>query len=272
VQTVAFFDQQVLVDEVIENTSGSSVPAALKPLRAIARMCNGAKFDETTALLPIEERSIKGDPTDTALLRFAESLSIPAIGVDSNALLASHEIIFEIPFNSRNKWMLSVVRERRTAKHTEDSVEPETWILVKGAPDVLFRSCTNVMKADGTVLPLDPVRQSQLSTLQEAWSNEGQRVLALCRKSLDNPKFDPNLMSANAIEELMYSELEEMTLVGLVAIRDPPRVDVPGALTVIRKAGVRVFMVTGDFKLTAVAIARQVCLSMLGVIYSHTYS
>lgn len=56
----------------------------------------------------------------------------------------------------------------------------------------------------------------------------------------------------------MYSEMQDLTLVGLVGIRDPPRSDVPASIDVIRNAGVRVFMVTGDFKLTAVAIAAQV--------------
>ena len=60
------------------------------------------------------------------------------------------------------------------------------------------------------------------------------------------------------LEQVMYSEMQDLTLVGLVGIRDPPRSDVPVAINVIRKAGVRVFMVTGDFKLTALAIARQV--------------
>lgn len=58
----------------------------------------------------------------------------------------------------------------------------------------------------------------------------------------------------------MYDEMHDLTLVGLVGIRDPPRPDVPAAIDVIRRAGVRIFMVTGDFKLTAVAIARQVAL------------
>src|SRR5262245_29896580 len=122
-------------------------PVALKPLHSIARLCNGAKFDETTMLLPVAERSIKGDPTDTALLRFAESLSIPTIGVDVAGLLASYEKIFEIPFNSRNKWMVSVIRERKNTENNNEASDPETWMLVKGAPDVLFRSCTTVMKA-----------------------------------------------------------------------------------------------------------------------------
>jgi len=56
----------------------------------------------------------------------------------------------------------------------------------------------------------------------------------------------------------MYSEMGNLTLIGLVGIRDPPRPDVLSSVAIIRRAGVRVFMVTGDFKLTAVAIARQV--------------
>ena len=60
----------------------------------------------------------------------------------------------------------------------------------------------------------------------------------------------------------MYSEMSDLTLVALVALRDPPREDVPASIQTIRRAGVRVFMVTGDFKLTAVAIARQVSCSL----------
>jgi sodium/potassium-transporting ATPase subunit alpha len=249
----------------MEKESSASVPVALKSIHTIARLCNGAKFDDTTAELPVEERSIKGDPTDTALLRFAEQLAIPAVDIDNAGLLASYEKIFEIPFNSRNKWMLSVIRERRTPKHEQDAVDPETWMLVKGAPDVLYRACSKVMKSDGTVVDLTHIMQGQLSSLQEAWSNEGQRVLALCKKSLSGIKFEPSVMSANAMEEMMYSEVEELTLVGLIGIHDPPRVDVPDAIATIRRAGVRVLMVTGDFKLTAVAIARQVRVHVLRI-------
>ena len=65
-------------------------------------------------------------------------------------------------------------------------------------------------------------------------------------------------MPETEVEESMYAELQDLTLVGLVGIRDPPRGDVNNAVTIIRRAGVKVFMVTGDFKLTAVAIAKQV--------------
>lgn len=58
--------------------------------------------------------------------------------------------------------------------------------------------------------------------------------------------------------QLIYSELQGLTLVSLIGVPDPPHDDVPSSIETIRRAGVRAFMVTGDFKLTAVAIARQV--------------
>ncbi len=229
----------------------------------VARLCNGAKLDSATVNLPIDERQIKGDATDSAILRFAEGLSVPSIDVTTAALLGSYEKTFEIPFNSRNKWMLSVVQRSVALDAKSDSKsEPDGWMLVKGGPDVLFPKCSSVMLADGSVSPLNVSLRAQLHLLQERWSSEGQRVLALCRRSLDGVPIDVK-MSPNDVEQLMYRNLEDLTLVGLVGIRDPPRHDVADAIRIIRRAGVRVFMVTGDFKLTALAIACQVCVHII---------
>jgi len=149
--------------------------------------------------------------------------------------------------------MLSVVRERGLEDH-------DPLMLVKGAPDVLFPSCTSVLNADGTSIPLDEAAQGRINAIQTEWSSKGQRVLALCRKTMNAIKINPAIMSPNDMEDIMYSEMHSLTLVGLIGIRDPPRYDVKDAISIIRRAGVRVFMVTGDFKLTAVAIAKQVNL------------
>ena len=240
-------------------------PPALQALHMVARLCNGAKF-ETASGDTGTERKIKGDATDSAVLAFAEDLRIPSLGIDSATLLNSHEKLFEIPFNSRNKWMLSVARTLRSTSTEHDGAPSHTWMLVKGAPDVLFPACTSVMRSDGSVAPIDVSSRRQLFALQEEWSSQGQRVLALCRRSLDEIKCDFLNTPANDVEELMYSELRGLTLVGLVGIRDPPRADVPGAVATIRRAGVRVFMVTGDFRATALAIARQVRQETLPVV------
>ncbi|CCL98313.1 uncharacterized protein FIBRA_00307 [Fibroporia radiculosa] len=262
-QTVAFLNGQYTLELINEKFTqeDSEVPVSFRALQTVARLCNGAKFDASTENAPIEDRVIKGDPTDTAVLRFSEALRIPSLGLDAPTLLASHEKLFEIPFNSRNKWMLTVVRELRSSDTDSEKGgddKSDLWMLVKGAPDKLFPACTDVMQEDGTTRPFDSVARQQMKGAQEALSDQGQRVLALCRRSLEAVKLDFATMSANQIEELMYEEFQGLTMVGLVGIRDPPRPDVPGAVATIRRAGVRVFMVTGDFKLTALAIAKQV--------------
>jgi sodium/potassium-transporting ATPase subunit alpha len=256
-------DQQFRVEDIKEKseTSGSAL-AAFKAFHMVARLCNAAKFDQGTAASHLEERAIKGDATDTALLRFAEPLVLPAISVDTPTLLASYNNVFEIPFNSKNKWMLTVVREKKIGEHDETK-QPESWMLVKGAPDVLLPCCADAMNADGSLAILDQNTRQRVSKLQAEWSDTGLRVLALCRRSLDGLKVNPTTMSATEMEDEVYSELRNLTLIGLVGIHDPPRSDVTGGIEIIRRAGVRVFMVTGDFKLTAVAIARQVCMVSL---------
>ncbi|KAG2039128.1 hypothetical protein BDR03DRAFT_894591 [Suillus americanus] len=260
VENIAFLDDVFGVEEINERVTKASDPtvfSAFKALHQIARLCNGAKFDATTNHLPVRDRTVKGDPTDTALLRFSEALSIPELGVDTSTLQQDYEKKFEIPFNSRNKWMLSVVSKVNTAEKNVES----TWMFVKGAPDVLFPSCGSVLQRDGTVVKLTSKARQTLATLQEDWSSQGQRVLMLCRKPIEEIKTE---LQPNDMEDLMYQEMCDLTLVGLIGIRDPPRPDVLPSIGVIRRAGVRVFMVTGDFKLTALAIARQV-----GIITQH---
>ncbi|KAH9930428.1 calcium ATPase transmembrane domain M-containing protein [Epithele typhae] len=182
--------------------------ATIETLGCMSVLCSDKTGTLTVGKM---ERQVKGDATDTAVLRFSEP-SPSLARRRTNKLSIVREVIRD-PFNSRNKWMLSVVAAR-PGFTSDDGVG--RWMLVKGGPDVLFPKCS--------------MHRATLQHLQERWSSEGQRVLALCRPHL----------------------------VGLVGIRDPPRTDVPDAVRIIRRAGVRVFMVTGDFKLTALAIARQV--------------
>jgi sodium/potassium-transporting ATPase subunit alpha len=260
VASVAFLDASVRAGEIEEKVEEAVDPAtfaALDVVHKVARLCNGAKFDAGTANRPVAERAVKGDPTDTALLRFSEALSVPSLNINTASLLDRSRRLFEIPFNSKNKWMLSVIEFNDMAGREISEKHSKTWLFVKGAPDILFRSCNTVMTSNGSVVPFDDSAREQLALLQSTWSNEGQRVLALCRKPLEVFKGD---LPPSDLEAVMYDEMHDLTLVGLVGIRDPPRPDVPAAIDVIRRAGVRIFMVTGDFKLTAVAIARQVSI------------
>jgi sodium/potassium-transporting ATPase subunit alpha len=238
-------------------------------LSLISRLCNGAKFEGNT-IASVPQRVINGDPTDTAVLRFAEESLHKCLSLDDTAdmlalLSDDYKKIFEIPFNSRNKWMMSVVQD-----HTKlDSTR--AWMLIKGAPDVLFPSATSIVNSNGKSVPFNSAHQNRLSQLQHKWSSEGQRVIAVCKRSLDILKLPKD---ENELEEMLYDELEdaELTLVGLISIRDPPRADVKDVVEIIRAAGVRIFMITGDFMITAVAIAKQVLIAQFPLrVGSHTY-
>ena len=160
-----------MVSEIDERISQAPEPrsfAALSVLHQIARLCNGVKFDSATADKPIHERNIKGDPTDTALLRFSEALSAPALTIDAPVLVSFWRRLFEIPFNSKNKWMLSVIQESGTKEGDITEKRSDTWMLVKGAPDVLVTSCSTVMKSDGSVLPFDEASRQHIADLQSS--------------------------------------------------------------------------------------------------------
>ena len=153
--------------------------AGLDAIHKVTRLCNGAKFDAGTANRPVAERAIKGDPTDTALLRFSEALSVPSLNINTSSLLDGSRRLFEIPFNSKNKWMLSVIKVNDVVDGDINEKNSRIWMFAKGAPDILFRSCGTVMRSNGSVVPFDDSAKEQLAVLQSAWSNEGQRVLAL---------------------------------------------------------------------------------------------
>lgn len=236
---------------------------AVTQMSLIGRLCNGAKFDGSTKGLPTAERLIKGDPTDTAVLRFSEHSLLRCLSLSEDtevmgSLNGRFEKAFEIPFNSRNKWMMSVVKEKEVLANSFNDEKlhyTHPWMLIKGAPDILFPAVSHALNSDGNAVPFSNSDRSRISQLQAQWSSEGQRVIAVCKRSLDDIKLSND---QNEMEEILYNEVQDLTLVGLISIRDPPRPDVAGAVKVIRAAGVRVFMVTGDFKLTAVAIAKQV--------------
>lgn len=107
-------------------------------------------------------------------------------------------------------------------------------------------------------MPLSHDVQNKLSRVQEAWAKKGQRVLLLAKRIID-----PELLYNTSIDDPSFSDHvnlhlnQNLTVVGLVGLVDPPRDDIPETVRIMRGAGIRFFMVTGDFATTAVAIAEQ---------------
>lgn len=128
-------------------------------------------------------------------------------------------------------------------------------LTIKGAPDVLINRCTSILGEDGLVQKLTPETLVAIEAIKDAWSAHGKRVILLARKILP-----ANVMYAEPEHGAFEDETMELartglTLVGLIGIVDPPRDEIPEVVRTLRRAGIRIFMVTGDFKITAQAIA-----------------
>ncbi|ORX98166.1 calcium ATPase [Basidiobolus meristosporus CBS 931.73] len=219
--------------------------SGIQKFMTVTGLCNGAQFTQSETRDPAGERPVIGDATDIALLRASEQV----IGIDK--LHAQYSILHEIPFNSRNKWMLTLARANQG--EAGEAQAPE--LFTKGAPDFLIGKCTHIMSHTGEVSPLDAESIQRLEKQQELWSSNGERVLLVCRKVVQEEKEIPVDWEDEFLVDRVRSGL---CILGLVGIVDPPREETLNVVQVCRGAGIRLFMVTGDHGATAAAIAKQV--------------
>lgn len=186
----------------------------------ILALCNDGKICESGGFL--------GEATEIALLNFAQEQAI-----DVDKIRDEIPRIDELPFDSSRK-MMSVLCE----------IENEKIMLTKGAPDVILARCNKAL-VNGTQVKIDDEIRAKIEQQYEKFSEQAYRVLAFCIKKIDG-------------ENLALNDENEMTFVGLTALVDPPRVEAAESVAQAKTAGIKVVMITGDHKTTAVAIARQI--------------
>lgn len=228
-------------------------------LRAMSGLCNAAEFDAAALNLPLHERPIFGDATDQAILRLSETF-----GSVTN-LRQMWKRTYELAFNSKNKFMIRTFTLNEPsglglALSPAESINfrPEDILFtIKGAPDILIGRCSQTVAADGSVMDLDPGTLNAVKLLKDKWSSEGKRVILLARKVIPAKDIMASPGSSDYESEVMKHSKSGLVLVGIVGIVDPPREEIPGVVKTLRGAGIRIFMVTGDFGLTALAIAKQ---------------
>ncbi|KAK9358867.1 hypothetical protein V1504DRAFT_477581 [Lipomyces starkeyi] len=247
------------IDRQVTAKSKLQSNTAVDQLQSVASLCNVGEFDVTTSSLPLEQRKINGDATDQAVLRFAETLGSVA---EARAMWIKQ---FELPFNSKNKFMMSVFSLGKsmgqdttlTASESDAFAGDKLLLTIKGAPDILVTRCDKYINPDGLSCPLDSNTRAVIENVKNKWSREGKRVILLARKIIPSSSTAAALSSWEFERQAMEHASAELTLVGIVGIVDPPREEIPGVISTLRKAGIRIFMVTGDFVLTAEAIARE---------------
>lgn len=207
------------------NGAPAMVDGALRESLLAGVLCNDASLAKVG-----QHWTITGDPTEAALLVAARKG-----GLDEHTLLALFPRQDELPFDANRQFMATV--------HLR---EGESIIYLKGALERLLPLCSTQLAADGQVVPLDT---TSVEAAAHAYAEQGLRVLLLARR-----EFAQN-------SPLTAASLENLCLIGLVGMIDPPR---PAAISAIKhchSAGIRVKMITGDHAVTALAIARQIGLT-----------
>ncbi len=170
-----------------------------------------------------------GDPTEIALIEIGDSLFIDEVQYRS-----FHPRLSELAFDSDRKLMSTL--------HDIDGVPT---ILTKGAIDVLLDRSVNILTDNGT-LSMTMERKAEIVKINNDLSSNGLRVLAFAKREID------------VVRDLSLEDENEYTFVGLVAMVDPPRPESMKAVADAKIGGIRTIMITGDHKVTATAIAREI--------------
>ncbi|KAL4794982.1 hypothetical protein BDV19DRAFT_379120 [Aspergillus venezuelensis] len=216
-----------------------SVPnKSVNCLREVSGLCNAAEFDASTMGRPLHAMKIFGDLTDQAILRLSQSLG------SVSELRAQWKKIFEVPFNCKNKFMVRVVQGRN---------QDAGYLLIKGkgGPDILLPKCAYAINNNGKSEHLSDHGRSEIEAVKDRWSAKGKLVMLMAQKPVSSDRLE-----AAQDEKRGFGAVQEgLTFVGIVALIDPPRDEIPDVIDTLRRASIRIMMVTGDYKLTAQAIA-----------------
>lgn len=187
-------------------------------------LCNDSSFSQ--------EGQALGDPTEVALIAYSDKIGYPY-----QDLREKSPRLAEFPFDSQRKLMSTI-----------NDFEGQKTIFVKGGPDVLFNRCNQVF-LDGKVQEFTPELKEKFQAQNEAFSQKALRVLAYAYKPVSDDK-----------TELTLNDENDLILIGLSAMIDPPREAVYDSIAEAKKAGIKTIMITGDHKTTAQAIAKDIGL------------
>ncbi len=206
----------------------------------------GQRYDLDPYLLPmvlcadavLDGEALIGDPTEGALIVLGAKG-----GLDILETRAALPRVAEVPFDSDYKFMATF------HEMTADDGRPVVRCYVKGAPDVLISRATTIRHPDGTLVPITDDNRHLATEANDQIANAGERVMVVAQRDLD-----PGVVQAGGD---LIGHVQELTLLAMVGIVDPPRPEARTAIAECHDAGIRVRMITGDHATTAAAIAGE---------------
>jgi Ca2+-transporting ATPase len=200
----------------------------LNMLLTIGALCNNAE---------LREDGIYGDPTEAAILMASRKG-----GIDK-AHLSGYKRVFELPFDSDRKLMSVIYKTHQN----------EFLLFVKGAPDRILDLCNQQLTEEGVAM-LTGVEKEHILAVNDKQAADALRVLAFAYKKLE--KLPGSFIARDMERNLIF--------VGLEGMIDPPRPEAAAAIKSCYKAGIKPVMITGDHKVTAVAVARELGMELQG--------
>ncbi len=198
-------------------------------------LIEGIALNSTAQLdMSAEKPQVLGNPTEGALL-----LWLAQRGVDYAELRAKASVIEELPFSTERKYMATVVK----------SATGKTILYLKGAPEIVFDMCNEARRPGNGKKETGIVTKAEIDAQLLEYQNMAMRTLGLAYQELNED--DATIKDGKVVAD-------NLTFLGIVAISDPVRADVPDAVDEVTKAGIKVKIVTGDTPGTAKEIGRQV--------------
>ncbi|XP_051920949.1 sodium/potassium-transporting ATPase subunit alpha-3b isoform X1 [Hippocampus zosterae] len=240
-----WFDNQIHEADTTEDQSGASFDKSSVTWQGLARvaaLCNRAQFKAGQDSVAILKRDVAGDASESALLKCIE-LSCGSVRM----MRERNKKVAEIPFNSTNKYQLSV-------HETEDPNDNRYLLVMKGAPERILDRCSTIL-LQGKEQPMDEEMKEAFQNAYMELGGLGERVLGFCHIMLPEDQYPKGF--AFDTDDVNF-QTDNLCFVGLMSMIDPPRAAVPDAVGKCRSAGIKVIMVTGDHPITAKAIAKGV--------------
>ncbi|KAJ3161363.1 hypothetical protein HDU86_007145 [Geranomyces michiganensis] len=229
-------------------------------LALLELLCLGVNINSTASESKNREgkMAFNGSKTEIALLNMTTGLGYP-YGPDRE----NTKVIDVAPFSSERKRMSTVVEiDHNQALESQLNITnapaptsgKRFWIHVKGASEIILRSCDSYIAEDGTIKPLSDDVRGKFDDLIESYAKQALRTIGAAFKPISHS----GVASTEKHEEGVQRDDEHgLTLYAIFGIQDPVREEVPGAVKACQDAGIRVRMVTGDNLVTAKAIATE---------------
>lgn len=219
-----------------------------RKLQRIATLNTDAVFLPSSDAEPdVLKKETKGDASESAIIKFVQPVR------DIMEYRHACPRLVSIPFNSTNKWMLSINQQEGP-----DADQKPLILMMKGAPERVMNMCTHVLNKGVLDVMTEEVRD-EMEKINETLARRGERVLAFAQLELARDQFPPGYVF-DADSNPPNFPTKGLTLVGFLSLIDPPRMSVKPAIEQCNTAGIKVFMVTGDHPITAHAISKSLGL------------